>query len=77
MDKRVERQHIDKWLDENYPNAVTKLSMACGITANTIAKIRLGRVPKNQDARRRLSEAIGIHVDALFPPVTAGEGEAS
>ncbi len=67
MNRRVERQYIDKWLDEHYPNAITKLSVASGVTANTIAKIRQGRVPKSHDYRKRLSKAVGVAEDDLFP----------
>lgn len=74
MNRRVERHYIDKWVNEKYPDAITKLAIASGIPASSIAKIRLGRVPKSQDDRQRLSKALSLKEDVLFPPV---EDEAS
>lgn len=76
MSRRVERQYLDEWLDENYPNALTKLSVKSGVPANSITKIRGGRVPKSHDLRVQLCEALKITEDDLFPPAETVENEA-
>jgi len=67
MKRTVRREIIDEWLDEKYPNAMTKLSAASDVPASSIAKIRNGRVPKNADHRKKLAEALGVDEPTLFP----------
>jgi hypothetical protein len=69
MNRRVERHHIDTWVDRNYPNGIAKLSVASGVPVASIQKIRTGSVPKMAGSRIRLSEALGLKEDDLFPVV--------
>ena len=69
MSKKVQRQHFDTWINDNYPNAVAKLSIKAGVSAGSISKIRLGKVPQSQDVRRRLSQALGVTEQELFVTV--------
>jgi hypothetical protein len=69
MKRTVQRQFLDNWLSDHYPNAVAKLSIKSGVTSNSISKVRLGRIPKNAEVRKQLCKAIGIKEDDLFPPI--------
>jgi len=77
MQRKVKREFIDRWLSEAYPNALTKLSNASGVPANSISKIRNGRVPKDFEQLKGLAEAIGVNVDQLFPVLPDRKGRAS
>lgn len=67
MDRRVERQFIDEYVDRNYPNGLAKLSFVSGVPAPCICKIRNGHVPKKQGSRLKLAAALGLEEDVLFP----------
>lgn len=73
MDKKVNREPIDKWINENYPDGQAKLGRKSQVSSNSIAKIRLGWVPKNRDARMRLAKALGVEHDTLFVPFEDSE----
>lgn len=77
MKRAVNREPIDNWVAENYPDAITKLASKSEVPASSIVKIRNGRVPKNADYRRRLADKLGISEDELFPPVKDDEEAAS
>lgn len=77
MQRRVNRKFIDEWLAANYKNAVTKLSNASDVPANSISKIRNGRVPKDFEQLKALAKAIGVDVDILFPVLPDKKGKAS
>lgn len=77
MSKGVRREIIDKWIDERYPNALTKLSNASSVPAASISKIRTGRVPTNELTRRSLAKALGVQESELFPVVPSRKGKAS
>ena len=76
MKTKVNRDLIDKWIKDAYPNGLYKLSEVSGIPAHSIAKIRLGWVPKNPLRRNDLAEALGVTESELFP-VSAGKSRAS
>lgn len=76
MKTKVNRDLIDKWIKDAYPNGLYKLSEASNIPANSLIKIRLGWVPKNPHRRRELAEVLGVSEAELFP-VTAGKSKAS
>lgn len=76
MSRKVQKALIDAWINEEYPNAIGKLSMAAEIPVTSLEKIRAGRVPKGRDQRERLARVLGVTEAELFP-VTAGESEAS
>lgn len=76
MKRTVKREYIDEWLKERYPDAISKLAQASQIPANSIAKIRLGWVPKNPNRRKDLAAVLGVEESELFP-VTTGKSRAS
>lgn len=67
MRRTVDRSHIDKWIDANYPDAITKLAGASKVPANTLTKIRTGYVPKDAEKRKSLAGVLGVSEDELFP----------
>jgi transcriptional regulator with XRE-family HTH domain len=77
MNRRVERDILDMWIDQNKPSAVAKLALESGISASTIEKVRLGYVPPKKSTRRRLYECIGVSENELFPILPDGEEQAS
>ncbi len=76
MIRRIERTLLDKWINEAYPDAITKLARKSRVPASSISKIRNGRVPKDSDQRRRLAKAIDVTEDELFPVVEGAEERA-
>lgn len=70
MDRRVQRSLIDSWIDKHGPDGLLRLADRSGVSSSTISKARLGRVPKRQNIRDRLCEAIGVKEDQLFPPAS-------
>jgi hypothetical protein len=77
MKTRVNRQLIDRWIQEAYPNGLYKLSERSRIPVNSLTKIRLGTfVPKNPDRRKDLADVLGVKESELFP-VPAGKNRAS
>lgn len=76
MDRRVERSLIDRWIDKNGPDGLLELAKTSGVSSSTIAKARVGYVPKKQVTRNRLCEALKVSENRLFPPTSADEEEA-
>jgi len=76
MKKRVHRQLIDTWVQENGPDGVSKLALKSGVSSSMISKVRVGRVPFKIITRRALAVAIGVEESALFPDVR-GRSKAS
>ena len=72
MNRRVERSFIDKWLEENGPDALLRLADRSGVSSSTITKARLGVVPKRKRTRLQLCKALRVGEDALFPLSTMG-----
>lgn len=77
MDRRVRLGPLVKWISENNPNGTAKLSLNCGLSQGTIAKVRGGYVPTKPDTRRRLCDALGVSEDEVFPLKNAGKNKAS
>lgn len=77
MDKRVERKILDKWIDMHGPDGLLELARASGVSSSTIAKARLGFIPKKHSTRDRLCKALNVSEAKLFPSVGADEGAAS
>jgi len=76
MKKQVNRAPIDEWIKNAYPNGLYKLSEASNIPVNSLAKIRLGWVPKNPVKRTDLAVVLGVQESELFP-AKAGSNRAS
>jgi hypothetical protein len=77
MDRRVNKELLNKWIQAHSPNGISRLAVESQVSADTIKRARAtGMAPKKPITRQLLSQAMDLHVDVLFPPVTAGE-EAS
>lgn len=70
MERTVNREIIDKWIDRNSPNGLASLAIASGISSGTISKIRLGYVPEKSGTRIKLAKALIVNEDDLFPEAT-------
>jgi len=77
MDKRVERSIFDIWIDRHGPDGLLRLAERSGVSSSTIAKARLGYIPRRQRTRSMLCKAMGVSENKLFPLVAANEDEAS
>jgi transcriptional regulator with XRE-family HTH domain len=77
MTRNVNRKIIDKWIDENAPDGLSQLAVRSRVSATTISSVRRGLIPKKEITRSKLSRALGVSEDALFPPVGADEEKAS
>lgn len=67
-ERKVNRTALDKWLAEHGPDGISRLAVESGVSASTIQKIRYNLVvPKKLSTLQRLSEAMGIKMDVLFP----------
>lgn len=77
MNRKVNRELIDSWIDEHSPNGLSELSVRAKVSISTIGQARRGFVPRKDRTRLKLCRALGVNEDALFPPVAAGEGEES
>lgn len=75
MNRTIRREYIDRWIDEAYPDGITKLARKSRVPASSISKIRTGRIPKNRVDRRKLAKALGVTEDELFP--VQGDEQAS
>lgn len=75
--RRVDRAVVDKWLDQNGPDGVSRLAVKSGVSASTIAKMRAGRVPVKASSRLAICRSIGVSEEVLFPAVGAEGNEAS
>lgn len=77
MKTRVNRDLIDQWIKDAYPNGLYKLSEKSNVPVESLKKIRLGTfIPKAADRRKGLADALGVEESELFP-VTAGKIRAS
>lgn len=77
MKKTVNRAPIDEWIRAAYPNGLYRLAEKSGIPVNSLTKIRLGWVPKNERRRAELAKTVGVEESELFPVLPDGESEAS
>lgn len=77
MKLRVERTHIDKWIDENGPDGLVKLAQKAGVSSSLMNKVRIGAVPKRAATRLSICGALNVSEEVLFPAVRAAKGKAS
>jgi hypothetical protein len=75
--KTVNRAPIDEWIREAYPNGLYKLAEKSGVPVNSLSKIRLGWVPRNERKRTDLAKTVGVKESELFPVLQDGKGKAS
>jgi len=66
MRLKVNRELIDKWIEDNSPDGIGKLGMLSKIPTNSLAKLRLGWVPKDILKRESLARVLGVAHDELF-----------
>jgi transcriptional regulator with XRE-family HTH domain len=74
MNRRVERKSLDRWIMQNRPDGLFKLAQKCGVAAGTLDKVRRGYLPKRQQTRDAICEALGVPEDVLFP-IAGNSGE--
>jgi hypothetical protein len=67
MDKTVNRDIIDDWIDQNGPNGLARLSIESGVSPSTIGYARRGVAPKKDRTRLKLARAVGVAESILFP----------
>jgi hypothetical protein len=77
MERMVNRAPIDRWVKEAYPNGLYKLAQATNIPVNSLTKIRLGWVPKNEVKRQDLAKVLGVEESQIFPPLPGRGDRAS
>lgn len=65
--KTVNRQIIDTWIKQNRPDGIAKLANKSLVPSNTIAKVRVGNVPRSELIRGALAEALDVKESELFP----------
>jgi len=77
MSMKVQREHIDKWIDRNGPDGLVKLAQKAGISSSLMNKVRIGNVPRKASTRISICKALNVSEKTLFPFVEADEGKAS
>lgn len=75
--KTVNRSIIDKWIKKNGPDGIAKLANKSLVPSNTIAKVRVGKVPKSELIRDALARALDVLESDLFPTVGAAEKKSA
>jgi transcriptional regulator with XRE-family HTH domain len=69
MSFKINRKHIDNWVDLNGPAGLHKLAQKAQVSSSLLSKVRAGKgVPKNGYMRLRICEAIGVSEEELFVP---------
>lgn len=77
VSRKIERKLIDRWVENHTPDGLLKLAQKSGVSSSTIARARIGDVPKKPITRQRLAKAVDATEDQLFPLVTAGVEQVS
>lgn len=72
----VNRALIDSWVDTNGPDGLAKLAAIAGVSTSLLQKVRIGLIPKKRFTRLKISNALRVAEDALFP-VSAEKKKAS
>lgn len=67
----VNRVLIDKWVDMNGPDGLTKLAALAGVSSSLLQKVRIGMIPKKGFTRVKICNALGVKEADLFPTVDA------
>lgn len=75
--KTVNRVLIDRWVDMNGPDGLTRLAAKAGVSSSLLQKVRIGLIPKKGFTRIRICNALGVTESDLFPTVGASEKKAS
>lgn len=73
MDRRTERDIIDRWIDEHGPDGLLRLADESGVSSSTITKARIGYVPKKHGTRAKLCKALGVSEQELFPTLVTSK----
>lgn len=66
MRMKLNAELLRKWIDENGPNGVAKLSVGSGVSVSVIAKMRCGFIPKRANTRRKIAEFLKIGEAELY-----------
>jgi hypothetical protein len=67
MDRVVARIFIDEWVDKNGPDGLVKLAQKAGVSYSLLNKARNGLVPKKTCSRLKISKALGLKEEQVFP----------
>lgn len=62
----VNRKPIDQWIYDNRPDGLSKLAVESKVPADTIGKVRRGKVPPEVQ-RGKLADALKIQESEIFP----------
>jgi transcriptional regulator with XRE-family HTH domain len=69
-ERTVRKDLIPRWIRENGPYGILRLSEKSRVSHHTISKIQAGYIPKKEITRECLAAALGVTADELFPLVT-------
>ncbi len=67
--RTVNREPLDAWIKLNEPEGLAKLSILARVSKATLTKARLGRAPRKVVTLLAICNAIGRHIDEVFPPL--------
>jgi len=67
MGIKVNRGPIDLWIDRNGPDGLVKLAQKAGVSSSLMMKVRNGYVPTKASSRIKISSALSVSEDELFP----------
>ena len=56
MERTVNVDIINEWIDEKNPNGVAKLALELGVSISTVNSARLGIAPKRRSTRKKFWE---------------------
>lgn len=79
MKRRINTKLIREWVEKMGDSGRAKLALEARISVTMVQQLLADCYPQfpRETTRDRLCEALGVSEDELFPPVAAGENEAS
>lgn len=76
MDRIVNRELIEFWINTNGPYGAEKLAVKAQVSYATVGLVRRGKVP-TKAIRTRIAAGTGLIEDELFPVAATIESKAS
>jgi DNA-binding phage protein len=68
MLRKLNREVLDRWLEANSPDGISKLALKSHVSSETIKRFRSqGLAPKKFITCKLIADALGIEIDTLFP----------
>ena len=77
MSIRVQRKHIDKWIERNGPDGLVKLAQKAGVSSSLMSKVRIGKKVPSLSTRLSICRALKVSEKTLFPSDDTDEEKAS